>query len=349
MKYAFLLIASLLTCLTAHSATQTYEGALEGAPYVVAKPEQWEGGKAFFHVHGWRPAESPHLADLNLEDPLYQQLVAEGWLIGRTAFYENGVDHDAHTRALRDLKAWIESELGPIETLILEGESTAGTLVLRIAEIDPDLADGVIALAPFIDLENPELDSYLTANPKLPNILMSNLSEITGPVAYAAAGAEALSPPALRPLLRPGHVNVNWAERWEAVRVLDTWIQTDESPGFTNGTRTVPDRATGTETIDGHLVNAVIAVNPFYGNAFLGYHPDEFTAAGFSQGDTLEIEAKGKVWPVLFGSSYGDVAEGEWVAFPTADETIMLVRNHKSAIATAGLEVGDPIRIKLPE
>lgn len=347
MKFYIFTFLSLFLYVYAQASVKLYEGSLNGAPYKVASPEAWSGGKVFFHVHGWRPDWAPHEADLNLEDPLYKGLLEDGWLIGRTAFLENGVDHDAHTLALRDLKAWIGTELGSVETLVLEGESTAGTLVLRIAEQDADLANGVIALGAFIDLENPTVDSYLTAKPLLPSVLMSNTSEIIQPLKYAAIGDKQQYPPSLRPLMRPGHVNVNWVERLEAIKELESWIDGGPAIGFRDGTRKVPARVTGTEELDGYLVNQITAVIPYYGNAILGFHPDEWIEAGLSIGTPFEIEAGGKSWSVLFGNSYGDVPLEEWVAFPTADDQIMLVRNHENAIETANLKIGDTIKIKM--
>ena len=86
-------------------------------------------------------------------------------------------------------------------------------------------------------------------------------------------------------------------------------------------------------------------INPYYGNAFLAFHPDEFKAAGIQQGQYFEASAHGKSWKVFYGESYGDVPEGEWVAFPHANERILLVRNHASAIETAGLSTGDSITV----
>ena len=346
MKTITTCIVLLLLTLVSQAETIRHEGILKGAPYTVVTPQSWEGGKVFFHVHGWRPEDAPHEADLNMEDPFYEGLVNDGWIIGRTAFQENGVDHDAHTLALRDLKEWIEDQFGPIKTLVLEGESTAGTLVLRIAEQDADLADGVIAKGPFIEFFDTELDSYLTAKPQIPSILMSNTTEIIHALEYSVLSESGEFPASLRPLMRPGHVNVNWVERRAALMALLSTIDGESTKILTNGTREVPARVTGTTEEEGYLVNEVISVNPYYGNAFLGYHPDELIDAGIVKGEAFEVEAGGKTWSVVFGSSYGDVPAGEWVAFPTADATIMLVRNHQSAIETAGITVGDPIRIK---
>lgn len=342
---ATLLLLVGMPC-TAAAEAQLHEGELNGAPYKVAVPADWQAGRAFFHVHGWRPDTAPHLADLDLSDPFYQALQAAGWLIGRTAFRENGVDHDAHTSALAELRGWIEAEIGPIELLVMEGESTAGTLVLRIAERHPELLDGVIAKGAFIDLEDSSTDAHLGARPLRPALLMSNLTELDGPIAYAARAATTEIPPGLRPLLRPGHVNVNWAERLAALEALQAWIEDGVYAAISDGTRQLPSRATGTESGAVGLANRVTAVDPFYGNATLGFHPDELAAAGIYQGKSFILEAHGALHSIHYGQSYGDVPEGAWVAFRRADDQILLARNHARAIDAAGLEVGDRVFIR---
>jgi len=348
MKILIGCVAFFLTAYVAKAVT-LHEGILKGAPYKVAVPAAWDSGKVFFHVNGWRPADAPHEADLDLSDPFYESLLADGWVLGRTAFLENGVDHDAHTAALRDLREWIETELGAVEMLVLEGESTAGTLVLRIAEQDADLADGVIAMGAFIELEDSTADAYLSAQPLRPAILMSNQTEIVGPISYVAkaeASASAVTLAGLRPLLRPGHVNVNWVERRAALDAMQACIANGELAIFSNGTRKVPSRKRSSYSEGAYLTNAVVAVNPYFGNALLDFHPDEFSAIGISKGDAFELVTHGEARKVVFGDSYGDVPPGEWVAFPTADERILLVRNHKSAIATAAIGVGDAVMIR---
>ncbi|MEM7673221.1 MAG: SAM hydroxide adenosyltransferase [Verrucomicrobiota bacterium] len=344
---AFTLIC--VPILQLHSQYTIHEGDIDGAPFKFAIPENWAGNQAFFHVHGWRPSDAPHEADLNPEDPLYAALLSEGWAIGRTAFLENGVDHPAHTHALKNLKTWLIENHGPLKTLILEGESTAATLVLRIAEKNPELADGVIAIGPFIDMSNPEEDDYLTGQPMLPSILMSNTSEIIPALEYAAKAIDAEVPAALWPLLRPGHVNVNWVERLTAVRAMESALKNNTQLSFNDGTQPMPHRLTNTQQVDNTLISAVESINPYYGNAFLAFHPDEFSAFGIPQGSYFEFEAHGNTWKVLYGTSYGDVPDGEWVAFPHANERILIVRNHASAIKTAGLNPGDRVTIRSME
>lgn len=322
-----------------------HEGGLNGAPYKVAVPDGWSGGKVFFHVHGWRPPHAPHQADLNLENPFYRELLDMGWVIARTAFYKNGVNNEAHIRALRILSDWINNNIGTISRVVMEGESTAGSLLLRIAELEPNLADGVIAKGAIIDLEDESADSFLRGTPKIPAILMSNLTELDGPVAYAAISENADVPPALRPIRRPGHVNINWVERLEAFKSLNHWIETGETFPITDGIRSVPERETGTSFDTNKLVNTVTAIDPFFGNATLGFHPDELKQFGIQQGNAFIIEINGQQRNVFYGESYNDVEHGEWISFPTADDHILLVRNHESAVKTAGLSIDDPIKI----
>ena len=340
--FIFFLLSA--TSLTAQNHT-LYEGELDGAPYKVLTPDGWNGGNVFFHVHGWRPDDAPHEADLDTDDPFYQTIISEGWAIGRTAFLENGVDHDAHTKALYDLKEFIHEEIGTVERLILEGESTAGTLMLRIAEQNPGLADGIIAKGAFVNFEDETHDSYLEAVPKIPAILMSNLTELEGPLAYTTKAQDADVVPALRPLLRVGHVNVNWAERRDAFYAMNSWLDGEEIDKLAEGTRQVPDRETDTEFTGQSIENRVVNINPFYGNAFLGFHPDELNEFGIHTGDEFLVEINGKFWKVFYGLTYDDVPIGDWVAFPTASDTIMLVRNHRHAVNTAGITTGNKIRL----
>ncbi len=342
---SFLLLPAALFAL--HNPV-IHEGDIDGAPFKIVVPQSYESGNVFIHVHGWRPADAPHEADLNLEDPFYKYLIESGWVIGRTAFQENGVDHDAHTEELSKLRNKIEELIGSVNLLIMEGESTAGTLVLRIAEQQPELADGVIAKGAFIDLNDPTQDSYLLATPKIPSVLMSNLTELDGPISFAAAANSNSAPilPSLRPLLRPGHVNVNWVERKDAVDELVSWIQDGIYHPVTDGTRTVPERNTGTETAGDFIANRVTSVDRFFGNATLGFHPDELSNAGITQGSTFILAVGGQQRNVFYGQSYGDVPHGEWIAFPRSDDQILIARNHESAIATANLSEGDRVRIK---
>ena len=353
-KFSCILIPTLLLLISLNNPAlgqngtleyTLHEGELEGAPFKVAVPAGWESGNVFFHVHGWRPADAPHEADLDLEDPFYQELINNDWAIARTAFYENGVDNEAHIRALWDLREWIDTEVSGLNHVLMEGESTAGSLVLRIAELEPNLANGVIAKGAFVDLEDETADSFLRGAPQIPAILMSNLTELDGPISYAAVAEDAEAAPALRPLRRPGHVNVNWVEKLAAFEAMNNWIDSGEINQIADGTRTVPDRETGT-TIDGEmLVNRVTDIDPYFGNATLGYHPQELEDFGIFRGDYFVIEIAGQQRDVFYGDSYGDVPEGERVAFPTADDQILIARNHQSAIQTARLDIGDEIKI----
>ncbi|TVQ66075.1 MAG: hypothetical protein EA360_06755 [Balneolaceae bacterium] len=340
----FLILFLLSSAATlAQTDPEILRGELNGSPYTIALPAAWQSGNLFFHVHGWRPAEAPHEADLDTDDPFYRFLLENGWAIARTAFRENGVNHDAHTADIEILKSWIHNEISTVQRVILEGESTAATLVLRIAECNPDLADGVIAKGAFVNLNDREADSFLEATPGIPAILMSNLTELDGPVAYVASAENAPVRPVLRPLLNPGHVNVNWMERRDAFLAMEKWLDGTLPGMITDGTRTVPVRETGTVQTETRISNRVISINPFFGNAFIGFHPDELAAWGLQRGDFFLIETHGELRRVYYGLSYGDVPLGEWVAFPTASDTILLARNHESAAETARLNTGDEV------
>ena len=321
------------------------EGEIKNSPYKVAVPENWTDGKVFFHVHGWRPADAPHEANLNPDDPFYQSLLNDGWLIARTASTQNGADHETYTQSIYELKRWVESNVGQVELTILEGESTAGTLVLQIAENNPYLADGVVAMGAFVELNDPDSDSFLRAYPEIPAVLMSNLTELDGPVAYAAKAENAPVKPVLRPLLRPGHVNVNHVERYDALADLQSRIESGHYSAITEGTREMPDRETGSDHENGSIINQITNIDWYFGNLELGFHPDELAGMGIEQGQWFVLEIDGQQRDVFYGESYGDVEQGQWVAFPHANDHILVARNHEHAANTVGVQIGDRIKI----
>ena len=351
MKRSILFLTPLLLLFSfpiiteAQLSYELLEGEIDSSPYKIAVPENWADGKVFFHVHGWRPADAPHEANLNPDDPFYQSLLNDGWLIARTASIQNGADHETYTQSIYELKEWIESNTGQVQLTILEGESTAGTLVLQIAENNPDLADGVIAMGAFVELNDPDSDSFLRANPEIPAILMSNLTELDGPVAYAAKAENAAVQPILRPLLRPGHVNANHVERYDALKELQSRVKSGDFSTITDGTRQVPARETETIHENGSIINQITTIDWYFGNLELGFHPDEFADLGIEQGQWFILEIDGQQRDVFYGESYGDVEQGQWVAFPHANDHILVARNHEHAANTVGVQVGNRIKI----
>jgi S-adenosylmethionine hydrolase len=60
----------------------------------------------------------------------------------------------------------------------------------------------------------------------------------------------------------------------------------------------------------------------------------------------FDLTAGGKKFRVLYGTDFGDVARGEWVAFPRAEGVIVVARNFENAAATAGVKAGDPLVVR---
>lgn len=75
----FLILFLLSSAATlAQTDPEILRGELNGSPYTIALPAAWQSGNLFFHVHGWRPAEAPHEADLDTDDPFYRFLLENG-------------------------------------------------------------------------------------------------------------------------------------------------------------------------------------------------------------------------------------------------------------------------------
>lgn len=94
------------------------------------------------------------------------------------------------------------------------------------------------------------------------------------------------------------------------------------------------------------LTSRVQAMNPFYGNAFLGLFPDNYLELALKVGAPFEAEISEATWPVRFGKTDGDVARGAWVAFAAAADRILSVRNHDQAVDSANRQIGDGVKVR---
>lgn len=136
--------------------------------------------------------------------------------------------------------------------VLLEGQSMGGGICTRLAEREPALFDGVLAIGAALmtrkDQQSPsDLETVLLNRPLIPIIFLTNESEL-GPIeqymkkadmekqqaekqqAEAAVNAEKslstgeIIPPALWTVSRPGHNWTNQQERYSSIKALVTWL-----------------------------------------------------------------------------------------------------------------------------
>jgi S-adenosylmethionine hydrolase len=143
--------------------------------------------------------------------------------------------------------------------------------------------------------------------------------------------------PAFWTIARDGHVNVNDEERRLAFDTLVLWIRTGRRPDDQDATRQAKVGASRVQSISGGFETRVTNIEQPYGNLTLNAQPSDVEGLGIRLGDRFRVSYGEKAASVTWGTTYTDVPRGEWVAFPSADGFVVLVRNFESASATLGI------------
>lgn len=347
-----LVATSLLLSLVAlHAdAVREFKGEIEGALYHIIAPEGNWNGSLWIEAHGLRDNNgTPLIAELSSAAPLNAALLARGWAIATTSYRRNGIIVDDAITDVFNLRAEAAARLGEPKVVIVEGSSMGGGIATLIAESTrPDTFTGIVAAGAALQVVAPEVTRRnLTHAPRIPIVFLTNQSELDGPAAYVAAARERPEPEAVQPVLwkvlRDGHVNVNAPERLAALDAVVAWAATGVSPGNRDDATVVLDAGPSTvETIaDGTLRATVRDLARVYGNLYTDLRPADLERIGVARGDPFTLTAPGGTFKVRYGTTYSDVPEGGWIAFPVAEGTVMIARNRANAATTAGLAIGD--------
>lgn len=89
----------------------------------------------------------------------------------------------------------------------------------------------------------------------------------------------------------------------------------------------------------------VLRVSPDYGNIDTDIGLGQVDELKLEKGDTFRIRFKDREFHVTLGTTYSDVAEGEWVAFVTDFGNLRIARNYGNAAETLGVREGDRITL----
>jgi pimeloyl-ACP methyl ester carboxylesterase len=342
------------------------EGELEaGAKFAIARPITWNGSVLLI-AHGLRAETDPLVADLNPDRLAYKTLRDEGWLIAKTSYRRNGVIIADAVADLENLRAHIANTYGDPRRVIVEGDSMGGLIATIIAEQPPGdfpKYHGCVAIGAALSTREPGGTLGLNLGTQLPLIFLTNRSELAGPKSYV----HPLTPlprdhrpikPALLRVSRDGHVNVNQHERLAALRALNAWLDL--------GPSSLPKPADGAEFVDvthtpepvpsqvvfdadrRGFTARVTEVTAVYGNVAIDAQPADFASVGIARNAWFQITAHEETEPrrVMYGRDFSAVKRGEWIAFPNADGFFWLARNFENAAKTAGLQVGDEVRVR---
>ena len=339
-RAALLLLAALSAQCLATTDTVVERAELKGSKIMIAKPVPWNGN-ALVLAHGLRTENLPLTADFSMDDSFARTLLDEGWLIASTSYRRNGLIIDEAVEDIGYLVDHIAAKHGKPSRVFVDGASMGGAIALLIAENPRDGWEGVLCIGPAL-IDSPKF----THKPKVPVVFLCNQNEVTAPREYMAKLAEGAVKPALWVVRRDGHCNVNDTEQLNAFRALVAYTQ--DKPIELSKDATV-DTATSVSVAvfrDGGAAAKVLAVSPAYGNFNTQFIAGDLDKLGIKKGDRFVVQFGDRKYEVLLGTTYGDVAQGEWVAFFTAEGQLKIARNFANAVELLGCKDGDEILIR---
>jgi pimeloyl-ACP methyl ester carboxylesterase len=334
-------------------AVKVETGQIEGATFAIAIPAGTWNHKLLLLAHGYRPDSAPLLPDLHPERDSTKVILEAGWMVATTSFRRNGFIVGDAIADLDALRQHIAKAYGEPERVILQGESLGGLIVTIMAERDPGLYDGAIAFDPTMYVKEPNGEIGLSLLPRIPLLFVATQKEALQPMRYQTA-LVARPPPVVQPALfliqREGHTNINQPEHLEAFEAINAWIdrgvdalpQPKDQAKFYDAT-VAPDPGPSTAVIhrETHSLDTRIAeVDSIYGNVLLEAQAQDFEDAGIPPMTYCTFEVGGKSFRALYGRTYSDVKQNDWVAFPDADGRTVLSRYLGDAVATARLTAG---------
>jgi pimeloyl-ACP methyl ester carboxylesterase len=333
-------------------------GDIGGAAYAIASPPDDWNHKVLIIAHGYRPDSAPLIPDLHPERAAIKAILDDRWMVATTSYRRNGIIVEDAISDLDALRARIAETYGEPERVVLEGDSLGGLIVTIMAERDKGLYDGAVVFDAALYSKETDMKVGLSLLPRIPLLFVATEREVAAPKSYLTSLVSRPDPvvqPELFLIKREGHTNINQAEHLLAFRALNAWLdggrealpQPAENERYYDAT-VPPDPGPSTAVIhkDGKGFDTKVAeVDAVYGNVLLEAQAQDFAAAGIGPMTYFELKLRSGSHRALYGRTYTDVKEGEWIVFPDADGRTVLARSYFDAAGTAGLKVGDPVSL----
>jgi pimeloyl-ACP methyl ester carboxylesterase len=319
-------------------------GEIEGAKYMIAAPEKWEG-KLVLIAHGFRPEGGELDGDFDAKDGFAAGLLEKGWAIAASSYRRNGWIVEDAILDLKGLRTEVAKQRGEVKRCILIGSSMGGLIGTLIAEGAMEGVDGVVLVGAYLGDPNREEERYyqtLKFRPKLPVLHLTNESELGHPKHYRQqAGPEKV---ALWEIKRPGHCNVSDIERLNGVLAMNDWIEGKEIAKDKDGTIPAPERASTARKEGKALVGKATVVSESWGNITTNLVAKDFEALGLKLGDTAMLQGK-KTIEATVVRYWSDLEEGKAGVYLTPSGWAAVVLNRGNAAEALGVKAGDEVRI----
>lgn len=342
---AFALVTTAPALSPLPPTVQEFE--LEGARCAVfGPPEPQRKNYILIYCHGYRPDGAPLDPELLPPKRAYADLVAAGWTVASTSYRRNGLIVADAMKDILALRAELVKRFGPARRIVLHGESMGGAIAVRLAETEPLLFSGVLAVGAALKIEEASKAIPFRGGPWMPVLFVNNRSELEPAASYVAQawkpGATGVRPQALT-VDRDGHVNVNQREIGAALGLLNQWIEVGNFPAVPADLTLAPHPRSSAMKAAGSGAGeaAMVQRQPIYGNITLDFQTSDFTQLGLKPGDSFTLRRGTKSFPVKWGKTYADVAQGAWVAFFDGEDRLLVAINRGNAADALGIKVGE--------
>jgi dienelactone hydrolase len=343
MRFFGILMAGLMGTLPLRAGVT--RGEIEGAKYMIATPEKWEG-KLVLIAHGYRPEGQPLDGDFEVKNRFAEGLLEKGWAIAGTSYRRNGWIVEDAISDLRTLRDQVVKEHGKVERCIVIGSSMGGLIGTLIAEGAMAGVDGVVLIGAYLGEPDREEGRYYPAlrfRPKVPVLHLTNETELEHPRHYRKeAGTEKT---ALWEIKRPGHCNVADTERLNGVLAVNDWIEGKVIEKEKDGTVAPPARESTARKDGDGLVGKVTLVSESWGNVSTDLVAKDFEALGLKPGETAVLRHGEKKLEAGVVRYWSEAADGKAGVYVTAAGWGAVVINGGNAAAALGVKAGDEVRI----
>jgi pimeloyl-ACP methyl ester carboxylesterase len=333
-------------------------GQIAGASFAIAHPPGEWNHRILILAHGYRPDAAPLIADLHPDRASIKAALDEGWIVATTSYRRNGLIVEDAIADLDALREYIVTAYGQADRVILEGESMGGLIVTIMAERDAELYSGAVVFDATLYAKETNGKVGLSLLPRIPLIFLATQREVPQARSYLTSLVARPAPviqPALFLIQREGHTNINQPEHLAAFRAINAWIdggrealpEPKDLGNYYDATVAAnPGPSTAVPLPDKRGFRTSVAeVDAVYGNILLEAQAPDFASAGIPPMTFCTLEAGGKSYRALYGRTYSDVKDREWIVFPDADGRTVLSRNFANAAGTTGLKVGDTVTL----
>ena len=127
----------MIAALSASADVKTEEGEMDGAPFRILMPDEWNGRLVLF-AHGY--SGTTQLGRRGV--PLENYAVKNGYAMAYSGYNETGWAVGAGVACTEGLRRYFVSKYGDPERTYITGASMGGTITITLMETYPDVYDG---------------------------------------------------------------------------------------------------------------------------------------------------------------------------------------------------------------